>query len=40
MGKFYLYRNFPRVVTVDIEERAIYMEDCGRPVFNSQNSSV
>lgn len=36
MGKFYLYRNFPRVVTVDIEERAIYMEDCGRPVFNSQ----
>ena len=33
MGTFYLYRNFPRVVNVDIEERAIYMEDCGRPVF-------
>jgi len=32
MGKFYLYRNFPRVVTVDVEERAIYMEDCGRPL--------
>jgi hypothetical protein len=32
MGKFYLYRNFPRVVTVDVQEREIYMEDCGRPL--------
>ena len=32
LGKLYLYRNFPRVLAVDIGELSIYMEDCGKPL--------
>ena len=35
MATFYLYRNFPRVAHVDVRQRAIYMENCGKPLVQS-----
>ena len=31
-GMFSLYRHFPRVLAVDVDERAIYLEDSGKPL--------
>jgi len=35
LGMLAIYRNFPRILAVDADERALYLEDCGRPLRES-----